>query len=72
MYSIEQFQRRVGRIVEAKADLSMDDLPDTVCLDDYFYEDMDKEEYLEAAQECAEEILSNAGFVEPVISTENA
>lgn len=42
--------------------LGYEDLPDVVMIDDYYYEDMDKKEFIRAVKDCAATILEESGY----------
>jgi hypothetical protein len=57
----DQFINAVDNKITRVCGLGYDDLPDTVMIDDYYYEGMEPEEYKQAVECCACDILENAG-----------
>lgn len=64
--SFNKFRRMVDSAICAKVGLGIDDLEDTLLLEDYWEEDedLDIEEWRDMARECASEILANSGYNE--------
>ena len=58
----EAFIKALDEKISAICGLGYEDLPDTVMIDDYWYEGMSGEAFVEAVSDCANEILENAGW----------
>jgi hypothetical protein len=61
----DEFRNLVDRVIMRKVGVGIDDLPDTVVLDDYWSEDhLLKSNWIARAKEAAAEVLDYAGYDE--------
>lgn len=60
--SRKHFISQVDSYCQNTCGLSYHDLPDTVFIDDFWYEQMSESEFKGAVADCAMEILENAGY----------
>ena len=61
--TIESFISLVDKFVQNKIGVSVHDLPD-FCFADYFEEDFTADEARDAAEDCASELLYDAGYMD--------
>jgi hypothetical protein len=61
--TIESFISLVDKVIQNKVGVSVHDLPD-FCFADYFEEDFTADEARDAAEDCASELLYDAGYMD--------
>lgn len=61
--TIESFISLVDNVIQSKIGVSVHDLPD-FCFADYFEEDFTADEARDAAEDCASELLYDAGYMD--------
>ena len=62
--TFDAFQRQVNYRIEARLGLSIYDLPDSICFDDYWHDDCETndDEFWNAVEMATEDILLENGF----------